>query len=97
MTTVVLDALTSEFSTPGRQVTLEGDRGVILDGLAFRLLATLPGGDLEAARVAASISCSIGNRNVGDREGPSDGEPANWPGGADGDHVGPEPRSGLEA
>lgn len=77
MTTVVLEALTSEFSTLGKHVTLEGERGVILDGLAFRLLATLPGADRVAARVAANMSCSIGNRNVGERDGPGDDGPAN--------------------
>lgn len=77
MTTVVLAVFTSEFCKPGKDVTFEGDRGVNREGLAFRLLATLPGGDLEATRVAANINCSIGKRTVGDRDGPGDDAPAN--------------------
>jgi len=76
MTTVVLDSLISEFCMLGNDVTFEGDRGVIRDGLALRLLATLPEGEREAANVAAIISCSIGNRVVA-RDCPGDGGPAN--------------------
>lgn len=86
MTTVVLESLISEACIPGNDVTFEGDRGVIRDGLALRLLVTLPGGEREAANVAAIMSCSIGKRVVA-RDGPGEGGPANWPGGADGDHA----------
>lgn len=93
MTTVVLE----EFCALENDVTLDGERGVIRDGLALRLLATLPGGDRDAARVAAIMSCSIGRRTVGERDGPGDDGPANCPGGAVGDHTGPEDSRGLEA
>lgn len=98
ITTVVLDTL-SEFCAQGKEDTLDGDRGVARDGLAFRLLATLPGGDRDAAKAAAIMSCSMGSRTAGDREGPGDDGPTNWPGGAVGDQVGPDEdgSSGLEA
>lgn len=61
----------------GNELTFEGERGVIRDGLAFRLLATLPGGERDAAKVAAIMSCSIGRRTVGERDGPGDAGPTN--------------------
>jgi len=84
ITIVVLESSSS--SQPVMQeMTFDGLRGVILDGLAVRLWHGLLAALLGPDRIPATIIfCSMGRRTV-DREGP--GEPRNCPGGEEGDQV----------
>lgn len=87
ITIVVLESsLSSQPCRPTHDTTLDGLRGVILEGLAVRLWHGLLAGLLAPDRIPADkmIFCSMGRRTVG-RDGP--GEPTNFPGGLEGDQV----------